>query len=415
MRTSSVAESIFNLLTILILLFVLVPGAYAKKGGGGGGKPGGDPPEVCNDVFPGFVYLTEATKKSPAEIYLASSDGCRRESIGKPSDFQSGPIMHVTEDGTAGVILWIEEPDLLGHDVVQRVDFTFQFNGAEDVFAYEPPVPMSLPGEGVPAEDFLKYSSGDVWGDANHDSLYLLIHRRHSSDGFPSNRKWLIYNLNDPTFTDMRELGNEACPTGVLYPQFVPECYNNGTVRWNTSGTQLYRSTGNNGWMGAVRINIDKGDGLALEHWVFSNPELIYAGPSDPNADYGEPFNTFARPPSATDPGEFLAMTFLDRTGQHTIGAAAILNVDDCTSLYTPYANGDIPAVDDLWLLCIEGAPFVGGNQGRQNSWQSSDDLLVSRLRNSRTTDIYRIHHPGKPDMSEELLIEGAERADSGF
>ena len=213
----------------------------------------------------------------------------------------------------------------------------------------------------------------------------------------------------------MRELTNNICPTGVMYPQFVPECYSNGNVRWDSSGSRIYRNTGNNDWSGAVRIDIDKSNGSALENWIFSTPELVYTGPNDPNANYGEPFGVLISPPSAANSDEFLAMMFLDRTGQHTVGSAAILNTDVCADLYLPLASGNSQAADNLWLLCIEGAPFVGGNKGRQNSWQSSDDLLISRLRNSRTTDIYRIHRPGKPDMSEILLIEGASTADSGF
>lgn len=411
MNISSLAKSVLNVLIVFTLVVILVPTALAKKGGGGGGKPGGgDPPAKCTDVFPGFVYIQEAKKKSPEAILLASSDGCRLEPVAIPADLRGGPIMHVTEDGSTGVILWTEEPDNLGHYIVRRVDFSV--NGSDPLTLVDRHIMLPLPGgEEVPAEDGLLYWVNDIWGDAFHDSLYLAVRRIHSVNNGPTaTREMLIYDLND--LADSLVLGEECPP--VYFPQFAPACYGIGNISWNSSGTRLYWSGAFEGWSGAVRVNIDQGDG-SVGDWSFFNPKLIYTSPNGSSADYGEASGVLVRPTSAMEQGEFLAMMFLDRTGRHTVGAAAILNADYCTALYAPYASSDSLAPDDLWLLCIRDDQFVGGNQGRQNSWQSSDDLLITRLRNSRTSDIYRIHNPGQADMSEELLVEGAVSADSGF
>jgi len=155
MQTSSIARSTFNILILTILVLVLLPTANAKKGGGGGGKPGsGDPPVDCPDVFPGFVYRKEATKKSPEALYLASSDACREPvHVATPTNLRFGPFLHVTADGSAGIVLWVEEPGDASHYVVQRVDFSI---GTDDVLVPSEQVTLLLPiaGEGtVPAGD----------------------------------------------------------------------------------------------------------------------------------------------------------------------------------------------------------------------------------------------------------------------
>jgi len=53
-------------------------------------------PTQCNDTFPAFSYLQEATRKAPAEIYLSSSEGCRSERVAVVSDMRQR--IYITDD-----------------------------------------------------------------------------------------------------------------------------------------------------------------------------------------------------------------------------------------------------------------------------------------------------------------------------
>jgi hypothetical protein len=83
-----------------------------------------------------------------------------------------------------------------------------------------------------------------------------------------------------------------------------------------------------------------------------------------------------------------------------------------------PFADGSTaPADINLWETCVDPDVFTelssflheGGD-----SWQSSDALLFSRL-GKRHYDIYRRYIAGPFSGAEELLIENARGADTGF
>ena len=115
------------LLIAILTCSAMSAGAWAKKGGNGGGKPPPPAPEDCTDDFPGFSYGVEAPRRSPGEIWLSSSDGCRRELITVESDDGRGiGSFHMTADKSKGVIFWKEDPGLTWQWVVHRQDFTVE-------------------------------------------------------------------------------------------------------------------------------------------------------------------------------------------------------------------------------------------------------------------------------------------------
>ena len=71
---------------------------------------GGDPPPPtgCTDTFPAFAYVTQGTRKTPEEIRLSSSDGCRTEFLAVAPGWSMR--MHMTEDRSKGVVVWVEDP-----------------------------------------------------------------------------------------------------------------------------------------------------------------------------------------------------------------------------------------------------------------------------------------------------------------
>ena len=183
---SSIVKTVLNILTavifalsITILIFNVIPSAFAKKGGLGGGKPPPPPPEECSDDFPGFAYQVEATRKSPEEIWLSSTDGCRRERVSVQSDGGRGiGPFHMAADRSKGVLLWKEDPGLTWQWIVHRQDFTVDTDGNLEM---DLPVQLlPLAGEDVPAGDQLYYFNLDIWGDDSHDALYLAASRAQS-------------------------------------------------------------------------------------------------------------------------------------------------------------------------------------------------------------------------------------------
>lgn len=202
----------------------------------------------------------EATRKALAELHLASTDGCRSEPIAIVPEFRA-KAFHMTADGSKGVILWSE--DIENQYIVRRLDFTVDFTkDPNGVLNPQPPVTiLPLPGEEADPEDYLFYFSIDIWGDANHDSLYVTMLRQRSFNSVPNagegTRVALIYDLNDlidvTAFSDapdVREIYNEGSGdwqdadeldcSSVDFPQFVPTCYRPQTIRFNPSGTRLY-------------------------------------------------------------------------------------------------------------------------------------------------------------------------------
>lgn len=414
---------------VLLLVFLTPVDAVAHCDGKhtgnhphcGGKEP--PPPVVCEDDFPGFLYFVRPTRRSPGEIRLASTDGCRTELVQVESPDGRGyrKSFHMTADRSKGVILTQEEPGNKGQTVVYRQDFTVE-NRDLSLGRRIPILPRN--GEEVPAGDYLYFFSMDIWGDATHDSLYLMTTRLHVFGPGPEDviEELLIYDLND--MTDVREIyrsaqaaGEWTCPDPdvAFYPQFVPTCYRPQTIRFNPSGTRLYiedniDDTQGQRWDATLRIHIDRinaetGGVADLADWEFSAPELVYTG---------GPSGNLARPdmldPSILPSQEFIAIRYGD------IGV--LLDADQCATDtdYADYADGSVLLDSNLWQECQDPETITilssylheGGD-----SWQSPDALLFSRLV-KRHYDIYQRYITGEFAGTEQLLIENGRGADTG-
>jgi hypothetical protein len=329
----------------------------------------------------------------------------------------------MTEDRSAGVLLWRADPGNAGQYVVYRQDFTVAANGD---LSLEPPVQLlPLEGEEVPAEDELYYHNMDIWGDATHDELYLSAHRVHRINSGPGERveELLIYNLND--MTEVREIYRSAqaagewnCPPDADYPQFVPACHLIQGMRFNPSGTRLYfdgefHDNQDQGWDGALRIHIDRidaetGGAADLADWNFSAPELVYTGP-------GEPRGSLARPdydPSQMPLQEFIAIRFGNM--------GALLDADQCAIDYAAFADGDTSPEPEYWQACVDPdsiSELSSFLHGGGDSWESHDALLFSTPaeKGKFHFDIFRRNTSGMDAGTEQRLIEYARGADTGY
>jgi hypothetical protein len=386
----------------------------------GGGKPPPPPPVDCTDEFPGFIYHVEATRKSPAEVRLASTDGCRTEPL------IGGDILHMTENRKKGVLLWRERTGDLHQDNVYRQDFTIADNG--DLVLGVSFKILPLEGEEVAVEDEVYLDGMDIWGDATHESLYLVTFRMHAiTTGERKNiRELLIYNLND--MSDVRSFYlnihvidqqnvYENCPPNAIYPQFVPACYKLEGISFNPSGTRLYipgtlKDNQGQRWDGVHRIEIDHpldpatGLELPLDMWEFYDPELIYTGSDGPSGTLARPD---ADPYTLPFPEHIVVSKFAD-TGQ-------IVDADLCAAYYAPFNGGmsDAHFTSVLWEQeCIVTSTFFSPNiHGGGDSWQSPNALLTS-IFGRRQYDIYRQYIDGLMVDTEELLIENGRGADTG-
>jgi len=410
MKASTISKVILNIFTasifilgIYVLIFTVIPSAFAKKGGNGGGKPPPPAPEECTDVFPSFLYKVDETRKRPAEVHLSSADGCRTEFL---KTGEKG-VTHVTEDWSDGVMVWSEDPEIDHQYTLLRQDFTVDGLGKPTPGNIVTLLPRD--DEIISPGDSLFYFNNDVWGDANHDLLYMAVARTH---GFGEAREdvideLLFYNLNDTYMTDVHVIKRTAgsdwnlnCPE-VEFPQYVPNCYLSTTgVTFNQSGTRLYLlarlDISDQTWYGILRINIGRfdlaGNELPFNELTFSPPELVYTGINGSRGRLPRPeTNRYDLP-----------------FPEYIFASDSLVNADMCVEIYADLALGygyDEPE-PDLWKsLCIVDSGFNGGGE----SWQSPDALL-STIRTNRGRKIYRRHIDG----SEELLIENGRHADSG-
>ena len=457
--------TIVNLNRTIVVSIVLISGLLVATAGSFAGKPdrcspwpackddSGDPPPPppptnCADDFPWFLYQVEATRKTQAELHLASTDGCRSELVAILPHLR-GSVFRMTTDGSKGVILWTEDID--NQYIVRRLDFTVDNSG--NLALGNPVTVLPLAGEEAISDHHLFYFSPDIWGDATHGSLYLTILRInsiHSGDeAGGGTTDALIYDLNDLTgdlagpapatrlifheqhaFNEVNygtwfDAGDPAdlpdCST-VAYPQFVATCYRAEELRFNPSGTRLYvarnvRDRDDQRWDGTSRIHIDRldtmGEQLPLDQWILTCPELIYAGSGDQTASgmLARPADDPYIPPST----EFIAIRHTDRTGKNVLRTGDILNADLCASEYEDYVGGNLDAGNYLWQVCLDtGVFFAAYNHGGGDSWQSPEALLTSTL-NNRSYDIYRRYVTGPYAGTEQLLIETGRGADNGF
>jgi len=173
-------RTIVVLVVLITGIFVAATGSFAAKGGNGGGKPPSEPPPACNDTFPGFAYVEQETRKNPEAIRLSSSNGCRTEFLAVAPGWSMK--MHMAEDGSKGVVVWVEDPGNANQRIVRRLDFTVDASGV--LSPGEPITILPIAGEeALPGEE-LNLTVRDVWGDANHDLLGEGLRRCQFFDPF---------------------------------------------------------------------------------------------------------------------------------------------------------------------------------------------------------------------------------------
>ena len=443
----------FSALTLIaMILFPVAANAHcdgAKHSGNhphcDSGDPPPPPPSGCTDDFPGFLYSVDETRKNPGRLYLASTNGCRSEPVGVVG-VTTGRNFHMTADGTSGVILWTDRQEGPGNgarESIVRQDFTVDTNGTLDLL--DPVTILPWGGEDDPEGECARYYASDVWGDATHNSLYLIVDRAYYCDSGPNagggTQELLIYDLNDLTgdpsdpppdvrvvwesesaggvrqYSNWLDAGDpENLPdcSAVSFPQFVPTCYGDDGFRINSSGTRLYvrdnfDDTLGDRWDGTIRLDIDKSTiGPALNQWLISQPELVYAGTSyyEPNGMLARPDSDFSVLPSP----EIIGMSYFDKSAQVTVGVSAYMNADQCVGVYAPLSAGDQDGYPDLWMQCITYDLFLPNRSG---SWESPDTILRTE-RPKRTQQIHRHHISGASPGLTELLIDNGGGADNG-
>jgi len=430
--------NVFRSITLVLITILLIPfdaSAHCK------GKHSGDhphcvsePPPACDDTFPSFIYHVEGSRRSPGEVRLASSDVCRSELLGTGNIM--GP-MHMTADGSKGVIVWRENTDVDNQHIVRRLDFTVDASGNVDPGQ---PVTILPPVGEEQGGDFLSYDVTDVWGDATHNSLYVLASRHITFNSGPNAGRSLsetfIYNLNTLTGGTDTPLSRKiyehwngdstvwwvdagdpsALPDcySVFYPQFVPTCYKAASLRFNPSGTRLYLDQGLAEdlqdmevelWHSTMRLDIDKETvGSDLAQWIIGGPELVTV------VDFrgsGGPETLGSRP--AADPYTLPDPEIVGRLD-------ILLNADTCAAQYSMHPNGDYAFADDFWLACIDTSLVGHTGFGNGQVWESADTYLFDR--NGKTNsggEIYRMTVTGPNAGIEQLLIKGSRAMDTGL
>lgn len=444
-------------LTTLILIFILLMPFEASAHCAG--KHTGDhphcaieppppPPDGCADTFPGFMYYQGGTRKTPGEIRLASSDGCRTELVAVEPEGAYDFQMHMTADRSAGVIVWVEDPGSNNQKIISRLDFTVDEFGVLDV---EPAITiLPLAGEEPLPGESQYYEVSDIWGDANHSLLYITVIRSRAFSSAPYAGKGrseaLIYDLNvladsnaDPA-TGVRAIyrhwvaadgqidsadwldavdsfTHAECVDAeiVANPQFSPTCYKEPRMTFNSSGTRLYLEQGlRRGpldpeiepWHGIMRIKTDDMPaGEPLANWNLSGPELVYAV-NGSDGSSGVPIGALPRPD--TEPDVLPVPEILTAGGQ-------FFDADHCVDWYAPYADGNTSLDNEFWLACTAPGLLAHGDA---RSWESPDSYLFDRFaqQGKAKMEIYRVYVSEENGLAdtEELLVENGRDADTG-
>jgi hypothetical protein len=334
------------------------------------------------------------------------------------------------------VVVWAEEPDNSARYVVKRLDFTVS---AGTLSKGAPQHVLPLPGEVIPPDEFLFYGVPRVWGTPDHSSIFVATGRTHvAADGVSDvSRKWIIYDLNDPTqfrvvFEGLAADGSRAtlgdC-SGVVHGQFVSDCYVvDGLLGLTAAGTRLYLTGQANGWGGTLRLDVsnrDSGDNLLpLSAWSFGPPELVVTAPRDAAAytDVGvwgeRPQLDGAGVPHALGP-EHAGITYLDRTGKQTVRKGLFIDADLCVQAYATQTSGIAGGPIDLWRThCSPTSPhvFYDAFAGELRSvWESADTVLQAIPGRRNAIDIHRRHVTGPYAGTSQLLIQGADFPDAGY
>ena len=376
-----------NLNRLIVVLVVLITGIFVVASDSYAGKPdkcspwpeckdGGEPPPPppppaeCNDPSPSFTYSKEIKRRGPSAMYIASKDNCIHSFIisdtGPTSTHMTVPS---TVDGSVnGVFIWKEDPGDLNVEQLRRADFSVNAAGELTLWPIDDD-PLDLGDPVVPDGDTLHYSSFDIWGDSDHDELYLVVTRVQGDTSGGGSHSLRIYNLND--LSDKRELylsedypggytSNWSCPEDTAHPQAVAGCYRASTPKWNPTGTAIYIQDElqssytpeiSSDWGAALRLRIERGG--PISSWGVSGPQIVYTGTTTDTTE--SPSGSYAMPRSGLT-------GFTDLIFQHAI-PRGMLDVEACVTLFTPSVSDPDPDIAaDLWVNClVDTDPFGEG------------------------------------------------------
>jgi hypothetical protein len=419
----------------------------AAKGGKGGGKPPNDdppPPSQCTDAFPSFLYSGSIGGRNngvPA-TFLASEDGCRTELVIEGVAVLSSGHLLPDSASSSGAIIWREQL-AGGSTVIRRMQYNLDAN--DDLILGAPIDILPESGELGPGEA-VSYFNLDLWKDVETSSTFASVIRRESLDGTPSAYDWMIYEIDesggvvgsklmlenafDPE--SLSEFSGYGCPGDVIFPHQTPGCYSmdiSGTV-WHPSGESLLirgeqgeigelPSTAWSSYMRAEVVKRDQDDALLpLEQWSLGDLEMVIVGAFSTPADYSEPSAVGVPQADATDPA-LLGVTYIDRTGRHTVAAHTVLNADTCIDEYAAYSDGRTfgPVDPALWISCAEPGFVVSHLTGRftRGGFQSPEIFLDRQLSNRGDGSIYRRYITGVLAGTSELLVENGEAPATGL
>ena len=401
----------FPVIAVLALLILISESASAHHCKGkhandsGCGVPPPPDPELCEDEFPSFTYRKVATRKTPAQVYMASSDGCRRVLL---SDVPVAPTIHFHADRTGGTMVWREET--LGNELkIRLLHFSATAQDIETLSLES----LTLFG---PDENQFRGYSFDLWGDATHATLYLAVAKKSEpvgGGGSWRSEHWLI-NLHDVNdrfkFYDVSE---DDCIEE--FPQSVATCYSLSNIRWNASGKRLYMEADFNDaqtpyWSGAVRFEVTNTVGLITA--VANRPSLVVIGTRTESTD--DPHRVIPRPSPRANleilpSPELVYLTYLDRLGNNTEAAYAVLNADECVDAYQTWEGFDVDS--NLWFETCVLTDYDTTNNLKGEFWQSENTLLGDPVVNRR----HRIMRSNILFGTGVELIDRADNPDTGL
>jgi len=355
----------------------------------------------------------------------------------------------MTADGSEGVIVWSEDPESNRQSIVWRRYFTVDFseNPYGELDLKDAVQILPLDGEEALTGDSLGYASLDIWGNATHELLFLVTNRRYGFASGAVTKEVLIYDLDALTGVNVspapavREIyyedvltwggytnwldavepdcnGPDPDPvTGMrFFPRFVASCYRPENWRFNASGTRIYFQSklflmDGRREFAEMRLNIDWKGSSNPGDWDITGPEMVYLKTIE-----GAPSGNLPRPNSDVSvlpSPEYIAV--VHRDGGSITEVVSILDADQCAADHAPYADGNLEGPPDLWQGCVDNSTFFAGSlPGQGDSWQSPEALLKSSFQDP-TYDIHRVYVTGALAGTEQLLIENARFADSGF
>jgi len=363
--------------------------------------------------------------------------------------------MHMTADGSKGVTVWSEQP-IDNQYIIRRLDFTVDASGS--LHPGEPVTILPLDGEEALPGDYLYFEVADVWGDATHESLYIIVSQYDNFNSGPNagagTHVVSIYDLNtlsnvndspvvrtifdgtpEPfSWLDAGDPSTLPDCFAVPYPQFVTTCYGAGVMTFNPSGTRLYLTNGlavdlqDSGvyWGSTMRINIDKTADPTLGNWLLSGPELVYAVDSAVTGEFTGPTPRPKADPLQLPSPEYIAVGQGDGSAGPTSEVIMFLDADLCAAVHAPYANGTLEAPSNLWQECKDAStlsynvtmpPYNVTMPHGGFSLQSPDAMLRGTFQGRETElfDIHRIYLSGALAGTEQIIIENARNPDTGY